>query len=419
VALLRPALLPAVFALASAGHSGSCPATKVCNASAGQDKGLPCCQTAADAYECCFSGESCIPNVGCRCAGCTKEPAEEHSYHGYTFEAHMAEFGKAYSEEREFKNRKAIFEANLQKVREHNRQYAAGKHGWYMAMNKFADWTPEEFKRILSTKYSHSQAPVVQLPNTKTPNSIDWREKGAVTDVKDQGGCGSCWAFAAVESVESHYQIATGKLLKLSPQTYVNCVENPGSCGGTGGCEGATCELAFNLTVAKGVALEEDLPYRGRDQKCAPYKAAVKATGYVRNPPNDPKALETALATKGPQSVTVAAGSWQLYGGGLFHGCSGGWFFHDNTLDHGVQAVGYSEDYWIVRNSWGPGWGEKGFIRISRASDGKTFTDSRPADGVACKPYPKSQTVGGECGILFDTSYPTGVTAAGGETLVI
>merc|ERR1740130_1779291 len=238
--------------------------------------------------------------------------------------------------------------------------------------------------------------------------------------VKNQGDCGSCWAFSATETVESHYFIATGDLLELSPQTYVNCVENPNECGGTGGCEGATMELAFNLTVTTGIALETDLPYKGSDEKCVAYKAAVKATGYVKNPENDAKALETALATKGPQSITVAAGSWQLYGGGIFHGCSKGFLGHqDNTLDHGVQAVGYTADYWIVRNSWGAGWGEKGFIRLQRATDNQTFTDKSPADGVACKPIPKTQTVGGECGMLFDTSYPTGVTATADDVIVV
>merc|ERR1719482_2085165 len=137
-------------------------------------------------------------------------------------------------------------------------------------------------------------------------------------------------------------------------------------------------ELAFNLTVTNGIALESDIPYRGRDEKCQEYKAAVKVSGYVKNPVNDAAALETALATKGPMSVTVAASSWQLYGG-------------DNTLDHGVQAVGYTKDYWIVRNSWGAGWGEKGYIRIQRATDDQTFVDKNPADGVACKPIPKTQ----------------------------
>lgn len=343
----------------------------------------------------------------------------ELSYTGYTFKAYLAEFGKSYADEAEFKDRERIFEKNLEKVRRHNIDYAAGKHSWYLAMNQFADWAEDEFQRLLSTKYNHQLGPVEELPKGPNPDSVDWREKGAVTDVKDQGGCGSCWAFAAVESVESHYQIATGKLLKLSPQTYVDCVENPGQCGGTGGCEGATCELAFNLTVVKGVALETDLPYRGRDEQCKPYTPAVKASGYVRNPSNDAQALETAVATKGPQSVTVAASRWQLYGGGVFKGCSGGFFGKDGTLDHGVQLVGYTKDYWIVRNSWGGFWGEKGYIRLSRASDDKTFTDRRPADGIACKPYPKTQMVGGECGILFDTSYPTGVTAAGDDTIVV
>merc|ERR1719198_2131471 len=104
------------------------------------------------------------------------------------------------------------------------------------------------------------------------------------------------------------------------------------------------------------------------------------------------------------------------YGGGVFSGCSRSASGAD--LDHGVQLVGYSKDYWIVRNSWGPHWGEKGYIRISRASDQKTFVDKAPADGVACEPYPKTQTVGGECGILFDTSYPTGVTAGSDEEYV-
>lgn len=125
---------------------------------------------------------------------------------------------------------------------------------------------------------------------------------------------------------------------------------------------------------------------------------------------NDAAALETALATVGPQSVTVAAEPWQLYGGGVFNGCS-----HSSSgsvLDHGVQAVGYTAEYWIVRNSWGSFWGEKGYILLSRSQDDKTAVNKQPADGVACKPYPKQQIVGGECGVLFDTSYPTGVGAA-------
>merc|ERR1711988_1089511 len=184
------------------------------------------------------------------------------------------------------------------------------------------------------------------------PESVDWRKQGKVTPVKNQGGCGSCWAFSATETVESAYAIATGKLIELAPQTYVNCVENADQCGGTGGCEGATMELAFNLTAKTGIALESDMPYEGRDAACSSYKAAVKVGGYVKNPVNDAAALETAVATKGPQAITVAAEPWMSYGGGIFKGCSTG-ASDGATLDHGVQLVGYSKDYWIVRNSWG------------------------------------------------------------------
>jgi len=347
--------------------------------------------------------------------------AEVRDYSGYDFQAYLAEFKKVYSD-KELVLRHAIFDWNMDKIKAHNAEHQAGKHSWWAAVNQLTDWTPEEFQRLRSKKYAPSTHPEVKLtasPSAPNPESVDWREKGAVTKVKNQGGCGSCWAFSATESMESHYQIASGKLLDLAPQTYVNCVKNPGHCGGTGGCEGATMELAFNMTVQTGIALESDLPYAGRDEKCSNYKAAVKCTGYVKNPTNDAAALETALATKGPISITVAAGSWQLYGGGIFHGCSKGFLGHqDNTLDHGVQLVGYTKDAWIVRNSWGPGWGEKGFIRLQRATDNQTFVDKAPADGVACLPIPKSQTVGGECGMLFDTSYPTGVTASDMSVIV-
>lgn len=315
----------------------------------------------------------------------------------------------------EYKSRRAIFEKNKKLVQKHNAQYRAGVQSWWMELNELADWTSKEFAVLRSHKYSPSTFVEENLydSNATNPASVDWRTKGAVTAVKNQGGCGSCWAFSATETVESHYAIASGKLLTLAPQTYVNCVQNPNGCGGTGGCEGATMELAFNLTASTGIALESDLPYTARDETCEKYKPAVKATGYVKNPVNDAKALETAIATKGPMSVTVAAEPWQLYGGGVFTGCSkGGLFGSDNTLDHGVQAVGYTSEYWIVRNSWGAGWGESGYIYLSRSVDDKTFKDKKPEDGIACKPYPKEQIVGGECGVLFDTSYPTGVTSA-------
>jgi cathepsin L len=342
--------------------------------------------------------------------------AQVRDYSGYGFKDYVKEFGKSYSDE-ELQQRQALFDAQLAKINAQNEDYQKGEQSWYASVNHISDYTAAEFKTLRSAStYSPSTHPIVALQNTgSNPDSIDWRDKNVVTPVKNQGGCGSCWAFSATETVESAYAIASGKLLTLSPQTYVNCVKNPNKCGGTGGCEGATMELAFNLTAQTGIALESDLPYAGRDQTCRTYTAAVKVTGYVKNPVNDAAALETAVATKGPQAITVAAEPWQMYGGGIFKGCTGS---SGSSLDHGVQLVGYTKDYWIVRNSWGSSWGERGYIRISRANDAKTATDKSPADGVACYPYPKTQTVGGECGILFDTSYPTGATSATSDVVV-
>lgn len=349
-----------------------------------------------------------------------KAQEEVRDFIAYDFQAYLEEFGKSYSTKEEHQLRKGLFEEKLKAIAKHNDAYKAGEETWWAGVNHLTDWTADEFGSLRSTKYNPSTYPTVELSATgPNPTSVDWRTKKVVTPVKNQGGCGSCWAFSATESVESAYAIASGKLLELAPQTYVNCVKNPHECGGTGGCQGATMELAFNLTKQTGIALEKDLPYQSQNAKCEKYTPAVKVSGYVKNPVNNAAALETACAQKGPISITVAAEPWQMYSGGIFTGCSKGKDTSGSTLDHGVQLVGYTQEYWIVRNSWGPAWGESGFIRLSRSSDHMTFTDSSPTDGVACKPYPKQQTVGGECGVLFDTCYPTGAEAATTESASI
>jgi len=327
----------------------------------------------------------------------------------YTFEQYLSEFAKVYPKS-EHSKRQALFQVELEKVNKHNQEFQNGEHTWWMAINEFSDLFDHEWTALKSGKAwhnIHAHPHVGRLgASHSNPSRKDWREEGVVTPVKNQGGCGSCWAFSAIEVVESHYMIATGETdVVFAPQAYVNCVQNPQECGGTGGCEGATMELAFNLTATVGVPLEKDLPYQGRDAACASYPVAAKGDGYVKITENDANALETAIATQGPVSVTVAA-NWGNYGGGVFSGACHG---TSCTLDHGVVAVGYDQDYWLVRNSWGTGWGEGGYIRLSRENDAVLYTDSRPSSGVACKPYPDTQIVGGESGILFDTSYPTNV----------
>merc|ERR1719454_1890916 len=269
---------------------------------------------------------------------------------------------------------------------------------WYAAPNEFTDWTNEEFAAQRTGHSPHpnmNKAPKLNIALEDLPDRIDHRETdGVVTDVKDQGSCGSCWAFSATETLESHLAIATGEAApKLSPQQIVSCSPNPQHCGGTGGCQGSTQPLAFNYTKTAGITLDSNYPYRGATGKCDESKITPVAMndGFVQLTTNNYTELVSAIATKGPISISVAAGGlgWQLYGGGIFSktgllGCS-------YVMDHAVQAVGYGADgdkmYWIVRNSWGSSWGESGYIRLQRFGDGKEpcGDDKKPADGIACK----------------------------------
>ena len=283
----------------------------------------------------------------------TGAPTGLSTHEEVDFEGYAKLWNKEYATD-ERAARQKLFEASKAQVVAHNREYHAGRESWWMTLNEWADRSPDEFNKLRGTKMAPDEPSAWPTRraggNGVNPAEVDWRAKGAVSKVKNQGACGSCWAFSATESLESHYQLASGTMLDLAPQTLVDCVQNPQQCGGTGGCEGATMELGFNLTVKKGIALESDLPYKATDQSCPTYTAAVKASGYVKNPVNDAMGLETALAQVGPISVTVAAGAWQLYGGGIFNKCSKKRIFGhpDNTLDHGVQAVGYTADYWCV-----------------------------------------------------------------------
>lgn len=334
----------------------------------------------------------------------------------YSFDSYCQDFDKAYNSMEEKGLRQELFAAELLQVLAQNREYLAGRSSWYAAVNDFSDWTVEEFGRLTKGRHSGNvdvDQRVARLSSDAgNPTKFDWREKGVATPVKNQGGCGSCWAFGSTEVLESFYAIASGNLVELAPQAYVNCAPNPDDCGGTGGCEGSIPELAFNWSATAGMPLETDLPYTARDGACTAYKATVVNSGYVKLPANDAVGLETAIATIGPMAVNVAASPWSRYGGGIF---SGGCSAQSCTLNHIVAAYGYDtegEGYWLARNSWGANWGEDGYIRLSRANDDKTYIDTNPGAGVACKPFPETQSVMGESGVLFDISYPTDVRTA-------
>jgi len=343
--------------------------------------------------------------------------ASVRNFVDYSFSDFEAEFDKQYSSVQLRSERQNLFESELEEVKAHNAKYEAGEVSWWASVNTFSDMTEGEFSTMKGRASKHGTnfaGTTVRLGNSANPTEKDWREEGVVSPIKNQGGCGSCWAFAATECMESHYMIASQEKVVLAPQYYVNCVQNPHSCGGTGGCEGAVAELAFNLTAQVGIPLETDLPYAGRDGTCGSYPAAVTCDGYHQLSANNPSQLETALATKGPVAVSVAA-NWGRYAGGIF---SGGCTSSSCTIDHAVLAVGYSQDYWLIRNSWGGSWGEGGYIRLTRTHDDTTYTDNTPGSGFACKPYPSTQQVAGESGVLSDSAYPTGARKASSSVSV-
>lgn len=343
------------------------------------------------------------------------------------FETYVQQFSKTYEKNSvEWNQRAQIYAANLAKINAHNANAEA--HGYEMAINQFTDMSAAEFNKQLGYSkragFAHQGLKQMPVPVFHTrvedlPASIDWREKGLVTPVKNQGGCGSCWAFATTETLESHAAKTTTPptLIELAPQQLVSCAPNPKHCGGTGGCEGSTAEVAYDYIAANGgQTLEKHYPYTARDGSCKYDKTttppAATASGYVKLPENNYTALMNAIATIGPIAISVEADTWSLYGRGILppSGCN----LRNTDIDHAVQLVGYGteagKDYWIVRNSWGSSWGEQGYIRLLRTADGLPCSpDKTPGDGSACPPFPAEVTVCGTCGILYDTCYPVGV----------
>lgn len=345
-------------------------------------------------------------------AGAVTFPGER-DLKGYSYADYLAEFGKVANGN----DQEAVFQANLELIKTHN---ANPSKTWFATVNQFTDMTNEEFRAMTKGRKEKLFDGVAQ-PHKLTsqaadlPDSKDWRdESNVVTPVKDQGGCGSCWAFSAAQTFESQLAIQTQSAVqKLSPQQIVSCSPNPDQCGGSGGCDGSTQPLAFDYTKTAGLTTEDAYPYQGTTGTCQTSKIQPVAYngGYAVLPPNDYTALMDAVANVGPVAISIAAGgmTFQFYGGGVLSGCN------DFVMDHAVQLVGYGsdggKDYWLVRNSWG-NWGEQGYIRMQRYGEGNEpcGVDNKPQDGDACKGDTTPRTYCGECGILSASSYPTNFT---------
>jgi len=336
------------------------------------------------------------------------------------FRKFKSTYNKQYTSLEETK-RYRVFLTNLEKIRKHN---AKRSNTWTMKVTEFADLTAEEFAATLT---GYKSAPMSghtgerKIYSQELPESVDWRDKGVISDVKNQGSCGSCWAFATVAQIESYAAINSNTTaLHLSDQEVTSCSPNTMHCGGRGGCQGSIPQLGFNYIQLFGLTTAKEYPYwsgvttiTGRCKYDLERRAPVVGmTGYNTIPPNDLEATLQHIANVGPLSIAAAASAWQFYGSGVFNSCD----YEDNiTLNHAVQLVGYGTDpekgpYWLVRNSWGSAWGERGYIRLQREDELNCGIDSRPADGTACENGPgmDQQTVCGMCGLLFDSSYPLG-----------
>jgi len=282
------------------------------------------------------------------------------------FRNFMHKYKKSYHHD-EFRSRYANFKTIMDFVDQHNK---LGK-SYTVGINQFSDLTGTEFAQYYLGLNMPSQIPAAKSltsPNPSLPSSFDWRTKGAVTPIKDQGQCGSCWAFSTTGSVEGCHFLATNNLVSISEQNLVDCSGAQGNMG----CDGGLMTSAMDYIIANGgIDTEVSYPYTAQDGTCHYSAGNSGATlkSYVNVNSGDENDLQTKVYT-GPTSVAIDAShvSFQTYRTGVYDEaqCS------SSQLDHGVLAIGWGtdstsgKDYWIVKNSWGTGWGQSGFIWMSR-----------------------------------------------------
>jgi len=284
------------------------------------------------------------------------------------FSDFLVKYNKRYVTQAEYATKLAIFQKNLEIVEQMNADQDTATFG----VTRYMDMSTEEFRSTMLMPAGSIPPkrvkPMIDFPhdNIDLPSSFDWSSKGAVTPVKDQGQCGSCWAFSATESVESSWFLANNPLVSLAPQQIVDCDKTDEGCNG-----GDTITAYAYIMSAGGLEAEKDYKYKEKDGKCefqaAKIAGKIKSWSYVTKTKNETEVLYKMYA-QGPVSICVDASTWQFYDSGVISkNCA-------NDLDHCVQITGFRDEtvkstkypVWVIRNSWGDSWGEKGFILVER-----------------------------------------------------
>lgn len=327
---------------------------------------------------------------------------------------------------------------------------------WTAALNEYSDWTLEELAALKgefvprsgrrtgggsSSSFLEAQE---EDDRTPLPETVDWLHLNTAKDVQSQGACGSCWAVATTTLLRFHNEIHRKDSTPFSTQQLVSCVPNPRHCGGNGGCQGATTELAMTYVMKHGLVHAKDFPYLAKGPDVAPCPQGMEAVemmhalvetgdvdiglenngenagglsigvkGWTLLPENEMKPLMRALYESGPAKVSIAVPEgFYSYSEGIMDGCP-----KDAVISHGAVLLGYGADavrnsqYWTLQNSWGPNWGEDGHFRFLRRSamyeESKGCGwDREPTKGNGCPDGPSKLRVCGMCGILSNAIVP-------------
>ena len=310
---------------------------------------------------------------------------EDELIHHKEFLSFRERFNKNYASKEELNTRFSVFRNNFINILIHN---ADVSQNFTLGVNQFTDLTPEEFKEQyvsgLKTQLGSYGCKTFSSTASSAPSSIDWRSRNAVTSVKDQGQCGSCWSFSSTGAIEGAWAISNGQLVDLSEQELVACAT--GAAYGSRGSSGGQMEGAFKFVIQNGQCSLSSYPYTAKDGTCKTCTALAHISSCSDVRPNDQVSLKGAVSQQ-PVAVAISADSriFQSYSGGVITSTS-----CYTSLNHGVLVVGYGTendiDYWLVKNSWGPNWGLDGYVKIQKSS---------------------SNNDPGVCGISMQPSFPS------------